>query len=149
MWMFPKIQGKNRPKMDGENFMENPMNKWMIWVVKTHYFWRATHVGWSKTCGSGKSAWNNSTKQWVSVMPREAFAMVITLFSLGNKSQVPRLISYIHLPAILYTPYLFILVKLPKIQRFPYDFEGLESMFETSPPQQKEVSGVIGTCTIS
>ena len=28
----PKIEGKH-PKMDGENFMENPMNKWMIWGV--------------------------------------------------------------------------------------------------------------------
>ena len=26
--MFPKIGVVNPPKMDGENFMENPMNKW-------------------------------------------------------------------------------------------------------------------------
>ena len=26
------------PKMDGENFMENPMNKWMIWGVKNPLF---------------------------------------------------------------------------------------------------------------
>ena len=31
-------------KMDGENFMENPMNKWMIWGVKTTIFGN-THIG--------------------------------------------------------------------------------------------------------
>ena len=30
--------------MDGENFMENPMNKWMIWGVKTHYFRVSIHI---------------------------------------------------------------------------------------------------------
>ena len=30
MGVEPKIVGFS-PKMDGENFMENPMNKWMIW----------------------------------------------------------------------------------------------------------------------
>ncbi len=29
--------------MDGENFMENPMNKWMIWGY--HYFWKHPHAG--------------------------------------------------------------------------------------------------------
>ena len=27
-WVFPKIGGVFTPKMDGEHFMENPMNKW-------------------------------------------------------------------------------------------------------------------------
>ncbi len=31
MGVNPKIGGFYPPKMDGENFMENPMNKWMIW----------------------------------------------------------------------------------------------------------------------
>ncbi len=26
------------------NIMENPMNKWMIWEVKSPYFWFNTHV---------------------------------------------------------------------------------------------------------
>ena len=30
VWVFPKKGGK-KTKMDGEHFMENPMNKWMIW----------------------------------------------------------------------------------------------------------------------
>ena len=30
MGVEPKIGGFYPPKMDGENFMENPMNKWMI-----------------------------------------------------------------------------------------------------------------------
>ena len=42
MWMSPKDRGKT-PKMDGENFMENPMNKWMIWGF-SHYFWVDTRV---------------------------------------------------------------------------------------------------------
>ena len=37
--MFPKI---GTPKLDGENFMENPMNKWMIWGF-SHIFWFNTH----------------------------------------------------------------------------------------------------------
>ena len=32
IWMCqPKNRGILPLKMDGENFMENPMNKWMIW----------------------------------------------------------------------------------------------------------------------
>ena len=31
-------------KMDGEIFLENPMNKWMIWGVKTPIFGN-THIG--------------------------------------------------------------------------------------------------------
>ena len=42
MGVEPKIKDFT-PKMDGENFMENPMNKWMIWGF-SHYFWRATHM---------------------------------------------------------------------------------------------------------
>ena len=34
--------GGKPPKMDGENFMENPMNKWMIWGY--YYFWVDTHI---------------------------------------------------------------------------------------------------------
>ena len=30
--------------MDGENFMENPMNKWMIWGY--HYFWKHPDDDW-------------------------------------------------------------------------------------------------------
>ena len=26
-------------------FMENPMNKWMIWGVKTHHFWKHPNPG--------------------------------------------------------------------------------------------------------
>ena len=33
-----KNRGILPPKMDGENFMENPMNKWMIWGVKNPLF---------------------------------------------------------------------------------------------------------------
>ena len=40
-WVFPKIGGKPS-KMDGENFMENPIFKWMIWEY--HYFWFNTHL---------------------------------------------------------------------------------------------------------
>ena len=31
MGVEPKIGGILPTKMDGEHFMENPMNKWMIW----------------------------------------------------------------------------------------------------------------------
>ena len=43
-WMFPKIVGFYPPKMDGLYIMENPMNKWMIWVVFPHYFWVNTEM---------------------------------------------------------------------------------------------------------
>ena len=33
MGVEPKIGGCKTPKMDGENFMENPMNKWDDWGV--------------------------------------------------------------------------------------------------------------------
>ena len=39
-WMFPKIRGT--PKWMAY-FMENPMNKWMIWGVFP-YFWVDTHM---------------------------------------------------------------------------------------------------------
>ena len=42
MGVEPTIGGKP-PKMDGENFMENPMNKWMIWGF-SHIFGH-THIG--------------------------------------------------------------------------------------------------------
>ena len=32
------------PKMDGEKFMENPMNKWMIWGGFPIIFWK--HPYW-------------------------------------------------------------------------------------------------------
>ena len=35
--MFPKIGGKN-PKWMVKIMVQNPMNKWMIWGVKTHIF---------------------------------------------------------------------------------------------------------------
>ena len=38
MWVFPKNRGK--PPKWMVNIMENPMNKWMIWGVFTHYFWK-------------------------------------------------------------------------------------------------------------
>ena len=34
----PKNRGKHPPKWMGENVMENPMNKWMIWGVKNPIF---------------------------------------------------------------------------------------------------------------
>ena len=43
IWMFPKIRVVT-PKMDGENFMENPMNKWMIWEETPGNFWFNTHI---------------------------------------------------------------------------------------------------------
>ena len=42
--LYGYFQNLGYPKMDGENVMENPMNKWMIWGVNSHYFWRATHM---------------------------------------------------------------------------------------------------------
>ena len=40
IWMFPKIVGTPKWMV---YFMENPMNKWMIWGF-SHYFWFNTHM---------------------------------------------------------------------------------------------------------
>ena len=39
MWVSKKVQVGVTPKWM-MNIMENPMNKWMIWGVFTHYFWK-------------------------------------------------------------------------------------------------------------
>ena len=44
MGVEPKIGKTIPPTMDGENNGKNPMYKWMIWGVKTHYFWFNTHI---------------------------------------------------------------------------------------------------------
>ena len=43
---------------------------------------------------------------------------------------------------IIYTPYLFILVKLPKIQRLPYDFEGSEQCLRHHARNKKRSVGL-------
>ena len=40
IWVFPKIGGK--PPKWMVYFMENPMNKWMIWEY--HYFWKHPYI---------------------------------------------------------------------------------------------------------
>ena len=42
-WVFPKI-GVKPPKWMVKIMVPNPMNKWMIWGVKTPYFWVDTHI---------------------------------------------------------------------------------------------------------
>ena len=42
MGVNPKIGVVKPPKMDGVYFMENPMNKWMIWGYQ--YFWKHPYI---------------------------------------------------------------------------------------------------------
>ena len=41
-----KNRGMFPPKMDGENNGSKPYLKWMIWGVKTPYFWKHLHGDW-------------------------------------------------------------------------------------------------------
>ena len=56
MWVFPKIVLPQN--IYGENLVQNPMNKWMIWGFSPHFL--VQHPMWSsfsqRCCASGQSS---------------------------------------------------------------------------------------------
>ncbi len=64
---FSKNRGGFKPpKMDGENFMENPMNKWMIWGY--HCFWKHPYRGFTQLYRDYNKPWNKDPYKPSSIM---------------------------------------------------------------------------------
>ena len=74
---YPGVSKNNAtPKMDGENFMENPMNKWMIWGgFPTPIFWFNTRI-LPTIIGFTKSPSSSTTRALDSHLPWSSAPMI-------------------------------------------------------------------------
>ena len=75
IWMFPEIGGK--PPKWMVKIMENPMNKWMIWRVEHHYFWKHPYIH-IHCPESTLSVWNGNLRFYGGVILHIVFVKVTT-----------------------------------------------------------------------